>query len=192
MPVPLEEILSEFGNLAKSDIPKIVGRGEKRIYTKGEWFLREGEVNTALGYLVSGIVRYYYIDDKGDENTAMFIKEGEFFAEPESYHDSLPAFGYFQMETKAEILVFSRENYSRLTSDFRGMEHVFMRLTQQKLREQTKLFRAILTLEAKNAYLHLLKYFPSIVSQVPDHHLASYLGITKYSLSRIKKKIMLK
>jgi len=190
MNTPLKDTLAKYNVLSREQIEIVVSCATKRNYKKGEYFLKSGEANVELGYLTLGVFRYFVIDEKGNENTSMFIAEGDFFTELESFHEKGTSIGYFQAETDAETLIFDRSNYDRMVSEVQEMEYIFKRLSQKKLAEQLKLFRTILTLEAKDSYLLLLNQFPSIVSRVPDSHLASHLGITRHSLSRIKKKIM--
>jgi len=190
MHVSLKQTLAQYHVLSQEQIDKVSGFTINRTYKKGEFFLKSGEFNTELAYLVSGVFRYFIVDEKGNENTAIFITEGEFFTELDTFHEKSPANGYFQAETDADTLIFDRINYNRMVAEIKDMEYIFKRHSQKKLGDQLKLLRAILALEAKDSYLLMLEQFPTLVSRVPDNHLASYLGITRHSLSRIKKKIM--
>lgn len=190
MQIPLKETLKKYGVLTKQQIEDVTSYATERSYKKGDYFLKAGKVNAELGYLISGVFRYFVIDEKGNENTFIFIIEGDFFTELETFHETKVAKGYFQAETDAKTLVFERVKYNQMVTEIKEMEYIFKRLSQEKLTEQLKLFRAMLALEAKESYSLLLDQFASLVSRVPDNHLASYLGITRHSLSRIKKKIM--
>lgn len=190
MYVAFKEHLAKFNVLSRVEIEEVIDNAIERNYKKGEYFIQASRPNTELFYLLSGVFRYYNISNSGIEDTLMFLTEGEFFAELKSFHEEGLAEGSLQAETDAKILVFSRRTYMRLSSKIPGLDLIFRRTSQDKLTKELMLSRGFVRLEAKDAYLLLLKHYPDIVSQVPDKHLAAYMGITKHSLSRIKKKIM--
>lgn len=189
MNIDLKENLLKYGFSSKEEIEKIVTAGVERSFKKGEYLFKPNRRNPDMGYLLSGIFRHYTISRKGDEHTSMFITEGNFFTEPESFHGGGATIGFFQAETDSKVLIYDRPTYDLLISEIKEMEFIMKSISQDTLMEQLMLSRKILMLEAKDAYSYLLQKFPSIVSRVPDNHLASYMGITKHSLSRIKKKI---
>lgn len=191
MRVFLKEKLTRFGFLSDAQISKIISCASTRSYKKGDYFLSASSANTEPACLISGVFRHYAIDNHGEENTLMFITEGDFFAELKSFNRGMPLQEVFQAETDAEVLLFTHLKYKGLISEIPGLESICKQISQEKLTKELRLSREIVALEAKEAYLLLLKECPEIVSRVPDKHLAGYLGITKHSLSRIKKKIMM-
>lgn len=185
----IKSVLARYDILSKHEIEEVINSAIERKYKKGAYFLKANELTDELGFLLEGVFRYYTINKDGNEDTSVFIMEGNFFTELTSFHGKQPAEGYIQAETDSTVLVYEREVYQRIVSTIKGMEFVFKRIAQDTMSDQFKLFREIATMSATEAYLLLMRDYASLVSRVPDNHLASYLGITKHSLSRIKKKI---
>jgi len=189
MYISLTKKLTDYNVISKDDVRKFVASAVERSYKKGDYFLRPGQGNKELGFVLSGVFRYYLIDDSGEEDITMFIAENEMFTELNSFHEETPAEGFVQAETDATILVIEREKYKRLTTEIKNLEFVLKRISQERLTEELLFSREIVNKEAAEAYLLFREEHPSICNRIPDKHLASYLGITKYSLSRIKSKI---
>lgn len=189
MYVALKEILAKYDVLSPKEIDKILTAGLERNFKKGDYLFKPNRRNPDMGFLLSGIFRHYTIGRNGNEHTTTFITEGYFFTEPESFQGEGPTIGFFQAETDASVLIYDRPTYDILAAEIAEMEFVLKSIFQKTLMEQLKLARTIMIMDAKDAYMYLLQKHPTLVGRVPDQHLASYIGITKHSLSRIKKKI---
>jgi len=161
-------------------------------FAKGILLIQDGKTSRKSYFLESGIIRCYIIDLKGDEVTTRF------FSAPDFLNDYL---SFFQQKP-------SEENYELITDcilysiDYDSMQHCFH--TIPEFREWG---RMLLTLNyvyinkrmiafhketAQERYLNLQHSNPEIIQQVPLNIIASYLGITKYSLSRIRKENSIK
>ncbi len=183
----LKDYLKEIKSISEEKAQLISGYFKKETITKGTLLLQEGKISKKSYFLQSGIVRCYVIDLNGNEVTTRF------FSAPDFLNDYL---SYFKQKP-------SEENYEAITDcdawgiDFKDMQYCF-----HNIPEFREWGRMLLTLNyvsinkkmlsfykntAQERYLELLKEHPEIIQQVPLHMIASYLGVTKYSLSRIRK-----
>ncbi len=187
MPSELIKILENRIALSQKEVRLITQNALERTYSKGDFFLQAPKVCHELGFVTSGILRYYTIDAEGNEATAMFIQENDFFMDLESYYNRTPSEGFIQAETEVRLVVFERAALDRLKSAIPGWSDAFKHIAQERLVSQLKFSQELIKLDARSSYALFLKHFPTIANRVPDGHLASFLGITKYTLSRIKK-----
>lgn len=158
------------------------------ILKKGEFFLKEGEVNNKLGFVVEGLVRYFvYKND--EEATLEFSKEGEFIAEYQS----------FLNQTESIQAIQAIEDTTLLVTDFEGLQSIYNKTKNGNLIGRIiieyrfgHLMRQLLSIYMHNPeerYLHFLKTFPDLVQRIPQYYIASYVGVKPESLSRIRKRL---
>lgn len=156
---------------------------------KGEHFQMQGDPAKYMGYVDSGKFRYYKIDKEGNERTLWFSKSFPFIGD---YHS-------FLKKTRAELCVQAMDNYEIVLFTYGQIMELFdMNTDTQKLRAtlaERSMFgwRSIaLALHfdtAEERYMELLNDYPDIEKEIPLKHIASTLGISPETLSRIRKKL---
>lgn len=159
-----------------------------KVIKRGDFFLKEGEVNNKLGFVVEGLVRYFVYKDN-EESTLEFSKEGEFIAEYQS----------FLTQTESIQCIQAIENTTLLVTDFQGLQTIYSKIKNGNLIGRIvieyrfgHLMRQLLSIYMHTAgerYLHFLKTFPDLVQRVPQYYIASYVGVKPESLSRIRKRL---
>lgn len=159
-----------------------------KVIKRGDFFLKEGEVNNKLGFVVEGLVRYFVYKDN-EESTLEFSKEGEFIAEYQS----------FLTQTESIQCIQAIENTTLLVTDFQGLQTIYSKIKNGNLIGRIvieyrfgHLMRQLLSIymhTAEERYLHFLKTFPDLVQRVPQYYIASYVGVKPESLSRIRKRL---
>jgi len=185
----LETLKKAFQNLAgdptrdMSDLDRLF---TLKRYTKNDFFLNHKSISKHIGFVVRGALREFYTDKAGREYNKTFCFPGHFTG---SYYDlasNKPSNVSIQAMTDSTVLVMSyRESRELMDKDIfwlkvgYGIAH---NLLMYKLEKEYQL----LTLSARERYDLLLKENPQLEQLVPAYHLASYLGITPISLSRIR------
>ncbi|MCZ8217551.1 MAG: Crp/Fnr family transcriptional regulator [Cyclobacteriaceae bacterium] len=159
-----------------------------KVIKRGDFFLKEGEVNNKLGFVVEGLVRYFVYKDN-EESTLEFSKEGEFIAEYQS----------FLTQTESIQCIQAIENTTLLVTDFQGLQTIYSKIKNGNLIGRIvieyrfgHLMRQLLSIymhTTEERYLHFLKTFPDLVQRVPQYYIASYVGVKPESLSRIRKRL---
>lgn len=189
MKSPLIEVIRKHIPLTDEEAATIQSLSTMRQLKKGEVFLEQGKIAQEIGFILSGVLRYYVIDDSGNEITYLFKQENSLFTNLESFYDNQPSKGTIQAETDAEILVFSKTSWLAISKTVKEWDFAIKRISQNTLVEDMTFQRKLIDQEASASYLDFLREYPTIAQRVPAGHLASFLGITRHSLSRIKKKL---
>jgi len=171
---------------AETDIVQSLFK-EKR-YKKGDLFLAEGQICKQVGFVVSGLLRYY-INHDGEEKTYAFSQENNYVCNYESFLPQRPSSKIIQALEDAEMLVISYDDLQQLYAHIRegerfgrmAIEAVFVQL----LADITSFY--IETPELR--YQRFIKNHPDLQQRVSQYHIASYVGVKPQSLSRIRKRI---
>lgn len=155
---------------------------------KKELILRAGQVCRHIYFVNSGCIRYFYEVD-GQEHTAQFFFENGWYTDYGSFLSGQPTDSSVAAIEKTELLALEKSNLEKLYHEIPKFER-FGRLMAENaylgIRHRTK---SLTNLSAEARYLHLIKERPKIFERVPQHYIASYLGIKPPSLSRIRKRI---
>lgn len=183
----LLSILGNYGSIKKADHQKILSRTVHKTYRKGDLLLKPPEISNRIWFTYAGILRYFTINEAGDAKTEMFVEAGDFFTDLTSFNEQIPTEVFIEAEVPTEVIVFERHHHEALKKEVNGWEKAMNCVAHKRLESQLKLSRLILQLDAKSSYRLMVERYPNIVKNVPAAHLASFLGITPHSLSRIKR-----
>lgn len=178
--------LCEIYALSEHEVQILIGQMESVTFQKGDFVVREGERNSNLHLIKSGIWRASRNND-GNEFTLWFACEGEFVFQIWGYTRNSASKEFIESETDSEAMVISKRQLDDLCGSSIEIANVVRKLFEQHalLMENYLLFFAD-NIGAEERYLTLLKKSPDVVQQVPLKKLASYLFITPQSLSRIR------
>ncbi|WP_353136274.1 Crp/Fnr family transcriptional regulator [Pseudopedobacter sp.] len=162
----------------------------QKEYTKQHILHHYGDISTTLYYIEKGLCRIYYVNDTGKDITYGFYKEGDFVAIAESFFTQKPS-GYC-IETLEDCSLFSirYNDLIKLTDEFPIIEKVKSHVLQYFLLIATSRIIALQFQSAQQRYNALLEQQPGILQRAPLGQIASYLGITQETLSRIRSKVL--
>ncbi|MBL3658843.1 Crp/Fnr family transcriptional regulator [Fulvivirga sediminis] len=184
-----DSYLKQFGHLSDEIISFLRPHLSMETRPKGAFYLQKGEVQAHMGYVNSGLLRRYYINEKGNEITTGFIKEREYVTDYPAFIRQQPT-KYFMQCLEPCIIInlpyeIIQESYSRFkSSEMQGRLIAEMVLTILSDRVESFLFNT-----AEERYLAFLSDNEDLMNRVSLTHLASFLGIERQSLSRIRKRI---
>jgi len=159
---------------------------------KKQFLLQEGNVCTHLSFVSRGLLKSYFIDEKGGEHISMFAFEGWWISDFKSFINQENAVLNINSVKETELLMISLEDYDQLMLKIPVMDRYFRILYQNSL--VTKDYRLIASnsYTAEEKYLQLAQKNPEMIKRVPHNLIASYLGLAPETVSRIRKKILLK
>lgn len=186
----LEMIERRVPGIAEMDLTEIKSHLDFHVIPSRHFISREGYNVTHLNFLQSGLVKAFYLDETGDEIIIHFIEEGAFFTDFYAYQKSEPSKTWFQAIEPVVYASLPMEFIERLCERSHPVEH-FYRLVISDIflnwKSRTEDFQL---LSAEERYLKFLKDRAQIASRVTVKDIASYLGIGRQSLTRIRKTIL--
>lgn len=155
---------------------------------KKQYLLQEGEVCKAFAFVTKGALRQYYIDESGNENIIQFALEGWSIADMNSFLTGEPSVYNIDALEDCELILIDKAANDELTEKLRKYEtYGRIQITRAYVALQRRL-TSMITLTVEERYNEFLKQYPNIVQRVPQHMIASYMGLTPETLSRARKR----
>ncbi|MCF2498905.1 Crp/Fnr family transcriptional regulator [Dyadobacter chenhuakuii] len=183
----LFDFLSKYVPLTEDEKNIIISFNTFRTVKKGTVLLREGQYSNDIYFVLKGCIRIYYIID-GVEKTTAFYTEMEGLTPP-SVLNKAPSQYYVSCIEDSILNVSTPEMDVEAFSKFPKFESPCRILSEELLVKQQTKFDEFKTSSPEQRYLNLLQSRPDLIQRVPQHQLASYLGITPESLSRLRARI---
>jgi CRP-like cAMP-binding protein len=171
----------EFDFMKKLFLPK--------QFRKGTFFLREGEVATHTAFVTKGFLRSYIIDNKGREHIVQFAPETWWIGDADSAKNGTPTMYFIDAIEDTDALLLDMPSHLKIIEQVPGYAASFRVGIQKNAAAKDRRIVANLSATAEERYNDFMITYPSIAQHVPQHMLASYLGITPETLSRIRKKL---
>ena len=159
---------------------------------KKQYLLQEGDVSKYLAFVEKGILRSYTIDEKGGEHIAEFAFEGWWIGDQFSFLTGEPSTYNIDALEDCELLLLTKQAEEQMLEKIPKMERFFRLLLQNHLIATQGRLVSSLSNSAEEKYKQLVNACPTIPQRVPQHMLASFLGITPETLSRLRKQISLR
>lgn len=178
---PSEEALSAFLNA-----------WSVKVYDKHQFLTREGEVERYFYYILQGVQRLFFLSQEAHEHVLGFSYEGNFSGVADSFLAQKPAELYLQALTPSQALVIDYPSMNRLFDQYKCWERWGRLFFTQILIGRGQREIEMLTLSAEDRFKLFVKRQPLILQQVPQKYLASYLGMTPETFSRLRRKMMSK
>jgi len=150
--------------------------------------LREGQVSRKGYFIKNGCLRLWF-NNHGKDVTFQFFFENEAVSSMESFTTGLPSLFSIESIEPCSILEISRKNFDLLKMEMPSYHNFMENILFHRILHYSKLFLSRIKDSPEQRYLDLLQNHPALLNRVPQHYIASFLGITAVSLSRIRKKI---
>lgn len=183
--------IRNFVNLTEDEEAFLSSKVDYRKYLKGQFIVQQGDVCKYSSFLVSGCTKTFFVDDKGQEHIVMFAIEDWWTSDIGSFITQTPADFNVQCIENTEVYQFSFEKQEILYQTIPKLERLFRKMIEKHVVSSQKRILRGLSLSAKEQYLFFKQQYPTIEQRVPQYMVASYLGITKEFLSKIKKQLLL-
>lgn len=183
------EYILQFGSLNQQQIDLISKKATELHLKKDEYFSEAGKIAQQVGFVLDGIVRVCYYNNKGEEITKYFIDESNLVVDLESFENEIASTAYVQAITDTFIMVFSKKDWKELSNTIVGWDAIVHKVVSRALMQKVERRSPQISEDATTRYLKFLEIYPNVVNRVPLSFVASYLGVTQSSLSRIRKNI---
>jgi len=184
----LDKYILQFGNLNAQQLAFIKNKAIKIDLQKDDYFSEAGKIPMQVGFIVEGVIRGCYYNNKGEEITRCFIAENSFVVDYVNLEANTSSSEYLQAATACKLLVFSKQDWEELAQTIVGWDIVRSKIFQNCLYLKSRK-GPVISQDATTRYLEFMTNYPSLVNRIPLAYIASYLGVTQQSLSRIRKNI---
>ncbi len=161
---------------------------KKTSIKKGEFFLAEQQVCKHVGFILSGVMRYY-INTDGEDKTYAFAQEGNFICNNESFIPQKESTKIIQALDDCEILQISYEDLQIFYRSIKEGERFGRLVLEQVFIETLQDLSSFYTDTPEDRYEKFIKKHPDLRQRISQYHIASYIGVKPQSLSRIRKRI---
>ncbi len=156
---------------------------------KGAFLQREGDIAKYAAFVTKGCLRNYVIDNKGKEHVVMFAPENWWVADSNSIMNGTPTAYFVDAIEDSVVLLANKHANEIIMKRIPAFARSFQVGVQKHAAAKDKRIVQALTATAEERYLNFLETYPTIAQRVPQHMLASYLGVTPETVSRIRKSL---
>jgi len=183
----LFDFISKYVSLTEDEKNALLALNLFHSVKKGTTLLKEGQKSKDSYFVLKGCIRVYYIID-GEENTTAFYTEMEALTPP-CVISKTPSEYYVSCIEDTILTISNSDMEAEMNSKFPKFEIMCRMLSEELLAKQRIDFDEFKTSSPEQRYLNLLQSRPDLIQRVPQHQLASYLGIKPQSLSRLRARI---
>ena len=182
---PFLSYLRQFVSFSHDEEQEMLRLLSVRRISKGEPLLAAGQQSKAFYYLIKGCVRMYYLVDGIEKNT-FFYTEGQFVSSYESFVRGSPARHYISCLEDCELVIIDQQTAYHLLSFSARFEQLSRILMEEELIIYQQMLSGFVTQKAERRYAQVVEQRPDLIQRIPQYHLASFLGVSPETLSRIR------
>jgi len=183
------EYILQFGNLNKQQMDLIKNRGSEIELHKDDFYWEAGKAVKQIGFLTDGVLRVYYYNNKGGEITRYFIDEDHLILSGNAIDEIYRPSEYLSAITDCKLIVFTKQDWKEISETIIDWDNIVQKIVAKYHSEKVARRSELISQNATERYRDFIEKFPTLVNRVPLSYIASYLGITQSSLSRIRKSI---
>lgn len=184
----LFDFISKYISLTDDEKNTLLSLDLFRSVKKGTTLLKEGQSSRESYFVLKGCIRTYYIID-GEEKTTAFYTEMDALT-PHCVFNTAPSEYFISCVEDSMLTVSNADMEAEVNSKFPKFEIMCRKLSEELLAKERINFDEFKTSSPEQRYLNLLQKRPDLIQRVPQHQLASYLGIKPQSLSRLRARIL--
>lgn len=182
----LQDHLLSIVDFSEDELCQIISNFKIRTLKKGSSLAKLGVVCNTLYFIEKGVARSYYYNREGKDITAWFFNEGGFMTSVESFFQQKPSAYHIELLEDCVLYSISKVDLELLFEKYHRMECFGRKLVIKLLGDMMGKLNAIQFQTAKERYHFMIHEYPDLYYRVPLGHIASYLGITQETLSRIR------
>lgn len=185
----IETYLSEILEIPKDAITTCSGFYVSKKVAKNEFLLKEGEICLDTFFVEKGLLRMYSLDKNGKEHVIQFAPENWLISDRSSLNFNEKSKFYIEAIEDTEVFILGNDFFTKMIENYPHIAERNDLLLQKHIRNLQNRVNSLLADTAEERYMNFIKMYPDILLRVPQWMVASYLGITPESLSRVRKEL---
>ena len=185
----LRQYLSRQAHFTEEDFLVMESSFVEKRLGKGEFLLREGEISKHGAFVAKGCLRSYTIDNKGKEHILQFAPEEWWIGNIASARTNTPSAYFIDAIEDSDLLLIDGSSFETSMQKVPGFAAGFRAGIERHAAAKDQRIIASLSASAEERYINFLQKYPTIAQRVPQHMLASYLGVSPETLSRVRKQM---
>ena len=172
--------------LTNQDFELIESVSSFKKLRKRQYLLQEGDVCRYNAFVCRGFLRSYYVDNKGQEHIMQFAPENYWTGDRESMDSGLPSKYNVDAIEESEILLLRKEDFELIRKTVPAFNDFVNKMLKKNVLVLQERIHLSLSLSTEEKYSNFISKYPSIINRVPLHMVASYLGVSPETLSRVR------
>jgi len=184
---PLKQYISSKTTLTEADYARIEAVCIYKKLRKRQYLLQEGDVWKYNCFIVKGLLRFYNLDDNGKENIISFAREDGWTGDRASLLTGEPSKNNIDAIEDTELILITKNNFDVLCREIPALNDLVNAILNKSFITSQSRIHAAIAFTAEQKYLDFIQKSPDLAMRVPQAMIASYLGITPETLSRVRK-----
>ncbi len=180
--------LKNKSELEDADIERILATTQLKKLRKHQYLLQQGDVWKYNAFVNEGCLRTYSVDEKGNEHIIQFSIEEWWAGDRASYESGEPSLFNIETLEASEVLLISKTNLEQLCKQIPAFNDLINNILHRSFIAAQGRIHTSISLSAEEKYNQFIRKYPQIANRVSQGMIASYLGITPETLSRVRKR----
>lgn len=185
----LHSFITTFNMLTPQEVDTIVDGTNIQAFPKGTILLKEGQISDKCYFVLKGLIREYYLKD-GEEKTTVFFTENEPVNSFTSNNSKSPSRSYLECIEDCILTVGTDDIIEAMCKKVPRLENLMRVEVEKNAGKFQDEYAAFIMSSPEERYVSLLEKRPGLMNRVPQHQIASFLGVKPESLSRIRKRLL--
>ena len=182
--------INKYINLSVEEEKFLLSKVIQRTYLKDQYITQQGDICKSINFIISGCTKTFYVDKDGQEHVILFAIEDWWTSDLGSFITQTPADFNVQCIDNTQLIQITYNNLEELYTEIPKLERLFRKIVERAYVASQKRILRNFSLTAKERYQLFKKIYPEIDQRVPQYMIASYIGITKEFLSKIKSQLV--
>ena len=183
----LRDVVDKWVDISDAEFAVLAKIFQTRQFDRNAHVVLPGQISHKVLFVSGGLLRFYYVDSNGFESNKAFVSANEFAAPLAAFHLGLPVSYGVQALEVTNLLAANYGEFVALFDSAPVFDRLGRKLAEYLLIRKERRTRSFLQQDAAERYADFVREYPDLVDRVPQYHIASYLGISEVSLSRLKR-----
>jgi CRP-like cAMP-binding protein len=186
MPESFEAFLTAEANLTKDELSRVSSLSTFKKIRKRQLWLKQGEICKHKLFIVSGLLRTYRLSDNGEEYILRFSPENSWLVDLESFRNGTPSMYNMDALEDTEVMLWNEKSFNELYSTIPAFRKYAQMLMGKTVLDAQERIMMNISYTSEEKYQDFITSFPDVFNRVPLHMVASYLGVSRETLTRIR------